>query len=373
MEQVDCIIIGAGVIGLAIARSLSMSGKEVIILDKETSFGMETSSRNSEVIHAGIYYPKNSLKAKLCVQGRDLLYRYCQERHISHKKCGKLIIACSDQEIEALQSIKRTAKANGVDDLIFLDEKQVLEKEPELEVIAGLLSPSTGIVDSHNFMLSLLGDVENNGGIFAPRSKFLSGEITKDKFILNIQDTESFQEFQIQTKTLINAAGLHAASLLKDLKGFPQRHIPPTYYAKGNYFSLSSRTSFNHLIYPVPEVGGLGIHLTLDMAGNARFGPNVEWVEDVSDYTVNEKLRDIFFESIKKYWPHIKKEALVPGYSGIRPKIAPRGQTGDFIIQTNEEHGIPNLVNLFGIESPGLTSSLAVGDLVQAYTTPSRY
>jgi len=372
MEKVDCIIIGAGVIGLAIARSLSLQGKEVLILDKETSFGMETSSRNSEVIHAGIYYPKDSLKAKLCVQGRDLLYQYCQERHISHKKCGKLIVACTDQEVEALQSIEQKAKTNGVNNLIFLDKKQVLEKEPDLDVIAGLLSPSTGIIDSHNFMLSLLGDVENNGGIFVPRSKFINGEITGDRFTLTICDTESGEDFKIQTRTLINASGLHATSLLENLKGFPQKHIPTTYYANRNYFSLSSKTHFNHLIYPVPEVGGLGIHLTLDMGGNAKFGPNVEWVDNISDYAVDEKLQDVFFKNIKKYWPGIKKESLVPGYSGIRPKIAPQGQTGDFFIQTHKEHGIANLINLFGIESPGLTSSLAIADYVRKSIMDSR-
>lgn len=365
MEKVDCIVIGAGVVGLAIARSLSLQGKEVLIIDKQAAFGMETSSRNSEVIHAGIYYPKDSLKAKLCIKGRDLLYQYCQERHISHKKCGKLIVACSDQDIETLTAIQQKAKANGVNNLSFLDRRQVLEKEPDLDVIGGLFSPSTGIIDSHNFMLSLLGDIENNGGIFVPRSEFTKGEITGDKFTLTICDTESGEAFKIQARSLINAGGLHASFLLKNLKGFPPQQIPKTYYAKGSYFSLSSKAPFNHLIYPVPETGGLGIHLTLDMGGHAKFGPNVEWVNDISDYAVDEGLRDVFFENIRKYWPGIKKEALVPGYSGIRPKIMPEGQTGDFYIQPHKEHGIPNLINLFGIESPGLTASLAIAAFVR--------
>jgi L-2-hydroxyglutarate oxidase LhgO len=365
MEQVDCLIIGAGVIGLAIARSLSMQGIEVLVLDKETSFGMETSSRNSEVIHAGIYYPKDSLKTKLCVEGRDLLYSYCQERHISHKKCGKLIVACTGQEVDTLKTIQKKAKGNGVHNLAFLSREQVLEKEPDLDVVAGLFSPDTGIIDSHNFMLSLLGDIENNGGTFVPRSKFISGKITSDKFIVNICDTESGQELKIQTKTLINAAGLYAGPLLENLKGFPQKHIPKTYYAKGHYFSLSGTTTFKHLIYPVPEAGGLGIHLTLDMGGGAKFGPNVEWIDEISDYAADEKLRDVFFENIKKYWPAVKKEALVPGYTGIRPKTAPRGSENDFVIQTEKEHGIANLVNLLGIESPGLTSSLAIAAAVE--------
>jgi len=278
MEQVECIVIGAGVVGLAVARALAMAGTEVLILDKEPSFGMETSARNSEVIHAGIYYPKDSLKAKLCVAGRDMLYEYCQARRIDHKKCGKLIVACSDNDVAKLKEIKQKAEDNGVHDLVLLNQAQVLEKEPALNAVAGLFSPSTGIIDSHGFMLSLLGDVENNGGMFVAKTKILGGQVIDDGFILNVEDMKSSEVYEIKTKIVINSAGLYATDFLKNMEGFPNNHIPKTYYAKGNYFSLSTKTDFKHLIYPVPEVGGLGIHLTLDMQGRAKFGPNVEWI-----------------------------------------------------------------------------------------------
>lgn len=371
MEHVDCIVIGAGVIGLAVARALSLKGKEVIVLDKEVSFGMETSSRNSEVIHAGIYYSENSLKAKLCVIGRHMLYDYCQERGISHKKCGKLIVACSEDEVGKLQSIKDKAEKNGVHDLVLLSQEEVLEKEPELNAVAGLFSPSTGIIDSHNFMLSMVGDIENKGGIFVSRSEVMGGKILDDGFILNVKNSDTSEEYSIQANLIINSSGLYAAELLKKMNGFPTQHIPNIYYAKGNYFSLSSQTKFNHLIYPVPEVGGLGIHLTLDMNNQAKFGPNVEWLDSVDihnlNYDVDENLRDIFYQNIKKYWPAIKKDALSPSYSGIRPKIMPKGHEGDFFIQTEKDHGIKNMINLFGMESPGLTSSLAIAEEINKY------
>lgn len=364
MEQVECIVIGAGVVGLAVARALAMAGTEVLILDKEPSFGMETSARNSEVIHAGIYYPKGSLKAELCVAGRDMLYEYCQARRIDHKKCGKLIVACSKNDVTKLKEIKQKAEDNGVHDLALLSQDQVLEKEPALNAVAGLFSPSTGIIDSHSFMLSLLGDIENNGGMFVPKTKILGGRVVGGGFVLNLKDTKSAEIYEIKANMVVNSAGLHVTDFLKDLQGFPDNHIPRTYYAKGSYFSLSTKTDFKHLVYPVPEVGGLGIHLTLDMEGRAKFGPNVEWIDEIN-YNMDAELADVFFESIKKYWPGVKKEALSPDYCGIRPKIAPKGQVGDFVIQTQGDHGIKNMVNLFGIESPGLTASLAIAKHVE--------
>jgi len=366
MEHVDCIVIGAGVVGLSIARALALKGKEVFILDKEASFGMETSSRNSEVIHAGIYYPQGSLKAKFCVKGREMLYQYCQERHINHKKCGKLIVACTENEIKKLSAIKEKAEQNGVSDLRFLDKDEVLQKEPELSAVAGLHSPSTGILDSHSFMLSLLGDIENNGGIFVPKSKVIGGRVLEKGFVLTVQDVESSDQYEIKTNNIINSAGLYAADMLKNMKGFPKQKIPKIYYAKGSYFSLSSKTRFSHLIYPVPEVGGLGVHLTLDLDGNAKFGPNVQWVDDIN-FDVDDALRGVFYSHIIKYWPNLNQNDLVPGYSGIRPKTSPQGVENDFVIQTSQDHGIKNMVNLYGMESPGLTSSLAIAEHVATY------
>lgn len=362
IEKVDAIVIGAGVIGLACARSLAMAGKDVIILEQCNDFGTQTSSRNSEVIHAGIYYPVDSLKAKLCVRGRELLYDYCDARSINYLKCGKLIVANSETQIDNLKAINSRAILNGVHDLQFLSEYQALNLEPELKCFGALLSPSTGIVDSHNLMLSLLGDAQKHGAVLAVRSTVLSIESTSKGIRVNI-DTELEENTELLAKIVINASGHHATSLALTCKVISKAKIPRSYFAKGSYFSLSSKSPFRRLIYPIPEEGGLGVHLTIDLGGQAKFGPDVEWVNNI-DYKIDPNRVNNFYSEIRKYWPNLPNDALQPAYVGIRPKISPAGIDSDFVIQTEKEHGVNGLINLFGIESPGLTASLAIAEYV---------
>jgi L-2-hydroxyglutarate oxidase LhgO len=365
MEKVDCIIIGAGVIGLAIGKDIAKQGLDTIIVEREDSFGTITSSRNSEVIHAGIYYPTNSLKSKLCVKGNNLLYQYCEENHVSTKKCGKLIVATHNNQIPDLEKIYSQARANGVKDLSIINSNEANSLEPDLNCVSAIYSSSTGIIDSHGFMLSLLGHFESYGGNIAYQSPFQSAKyIDRNKFEVQIGGNS---DVIVQTKYLINCAGLSATKVAHLVGGMPLEKIPKIYFAKGNYFSLTGKSPFSRLIYPIPEPGGLGIHLTIDINGSSRFGPDVEWLKAVSEdeinYAVNKNRSHQFYSSIQKYWPNIKNGSLEPNYSGVRPKLALNGQA-DFVFQTEAEHGLKGLINLYGFESPGLTSSLAISEYV---------
>ncbi len=361
MDKVECVVIGAGVIGLAIARRLAQAGREVIVLEAAEGIGTVTSSRNSEVIHAGIYYKAGSLMAQMCVSGKRALYQYCRDHGIPHRNCGKLIVATTPAETAKLQSIRAHAEANGVLDLQTLSGDAARALEPALNCEAALLSPSTGIVDSHSFMLALRGDAEDAGTACAFHAPLLRARAASDRIEL---DVGGDAPISIQCRLLVNAAGLGAPAVARSIDGMPLDRIPPAYLAKGNYFSCSARAPFSHLIYPVPEPGGLGVHLTLDMAGQARFGPDVEWVEAI-DYAVDASRAERFYPAIRRYWPTLPDGALMPSYSGIRPKIVPPAvAVQDFVIQGPQHHGVGGLINLFGIESPGLTSSLAIADHV---------
>jgi L-2-hydroxyglutarate oxidase LhgO len=361
MDRVSCVIIGAGVIGLAVARRLAQAGREVIVLEAAEGIGTVTSSRNSEVIHAGIYYSAGSLMARMCVSGKHALYDYCRDHGIPFRNCGKLIVATTPNETLKLQSIKAHAEANGVHDLRTLGGKEARALEPALNCDAALLSPSTGIIDSHAFMLALRGEAEGAGAACAFHAPLLRGRATLGGFEL---DVGGEAPITLACELLINAAGLAATFVARGIDGMPIELIPPAYLAKGNYFSCGARAPFSHLIYPVPEPGGLGVHLTLDMAGQARFGPDVEWV-DAIDYAVDPARAEKFYPAIRRYWPALPDGALMPSYSGMRPKIVPPAvAVQDFLIQGPKDHGVDGLINLFGIESPGLTSSLAIADYV---------
>jgi L-2-hydroxyglutarate oxidase LhgO len=361
MEKIDCVVVGAGVIGLAVARRLALAGREVIILEAAEAIGTVTSSRNSEVIHAGIYYPAASLMARMCVSGKRALYDYCSDHGIPHRNCGKLIVATSPKETLRLQSIRAHAEANGVLDLQTLSGDAARALEPALNCEAALLSPSTGIVDSHAFMLALRGDAEDAGAACAFHAPLLHAKAAAGRIEL---DVGGDAPITLACELLVNAAGLGASAVARSIGGMPIDLIPPAYLAKGNYFSCNARAPFSRLIYPVPEPGGLGVHLTLDMAGQARFGPDVEWVETI-DYAVDPARAERFYPAIRRYWPTLPDGALMPSYSGIRPKIVPPAVAAqDFLIQGPRDHGVDGLINLFGIESPGLTSSLAIADYV---------
>lgn len=361
MDELDCVVIGAGVVGLAVARALALQGRDVVVLEKAKLIGSETSSHNSEVIHAGIYYAADSLKARFCVEGRKRLYPFLEERGIEHKKCGKLIVATSTAQVGELADIKKRAERNGVDDLRFIDQAELREMEPALKTQAALLSPSTGILDSHGLMLAYQGDMEDRGGAIAFGSSVESMEVQGDGIVLHIAgDTQ----MMVKAKRVVNSAGFSAPLLAAKTTGLTAVHQPTGYYAKGNYFTLAGRVPFSKLIYPVPEKAGLGVHLTLDLGRQARFGPDVEWVE-TPDYVVDPTRGEAFYAAIRNYWPGLADNALQPGYAGIRPKLQAPGEAAqDFRIDGPKAHGIAGLVNLFGIESPGLTSSLAIGDYV---------
>jgi L-2-hydroxyglutarate oxidase LhgO len=360
MDTVDCVVIGAGVVGLAVARALALEGREVMLLEAANAIGTGTSSRNSEVIHAGIYYAPGSLKARLCVAGKQLLYDYCAERGVAHRRCGKLIVATSDAQAAELPGIIAKAAAHGVHDLVLLTREQAQAMEPQLACVAAVYSPSTGIVDSHALMLSLQGDLENAGGVVAFNSPLAHARCAQDAITLVADDGT-----ELAADTVVNAAGLQAPALAARFAGLDPACVPRAYYAKGNYFTLSGRSPFSRLIYPVPEpashLAGLGVHLTIDLGGQAKFGPDVEWVESPDDLLVDAARGDAFYAEVRKYWPALVDGALAPGYAGIRPKIQPPGApASDFLIQGPQAHGVRGLVNLFGIESPGLTSSLAI-------------
>jgi L-2-hydroxyglutarate oxidase LhgO len=364
MDRVECVVVGAGVVGLAVARALAQAGREVVILEAEDAIGTHTSSRNSEVIHAGIYYPKGSLKARACVAGRQRLYAYCASHGVPHRRCGKLIVATDERQVEELRGILAKAHANGVGDVAEIPAAEARRMEPALHCVAALHSPSTGIVDSHALMLSYLGDAEAAGAMLALKSPLGRAAFTGREFELQVGNTS------IAATVLVNSAGLRAPSVARAIEGFPAEKVPPEFYAKGNYYALAVRPPFSRLVYPVPEPGGLGVHVTLDLAGQARFGPDVEWIERIGradDYAVDPRRAERFYAAIRRYWPGLPEGALAPGYAGIRPKISgPKEPAADFLLQGPAEHGLPGLVNLFGIESPGLTASLALADDVAA-------
>lgn len=357
MDTVDTVIIGAGVVGLAIARELAIAGREVVILEAEDAIGTHTSSRNSEVIHAGIYYPQGSLKARACVEGKALLYAYCDSHGVPYRRCGKLIVAANAAQHGELEAIRTKAHANGVTDVEWMTREAAIALEPQLACVAALVSPSTGIIDSHALMLAYLGDAEAHGAMLALKSPLLRAAVRADGFEI---ETGGAAAMRLHARTLVNSAGLTAPGVARRIEGFPAAQVPREFYAKGNYYSLAGRSPFSRLVYPVPEPGGLGVHLTLDLGGQARFGPDVEWVESI-EYSVDPGRAERFYAAIRRYWPALADGALAPGYAGIRPKTAGPGEAApDFHIQGPGEHGVAGLVNLFGIESPGLTASLAL-------------
>jgi len=360
-DAVECVVVGAGVVGLAVARALARAGHEVLILEAARQFGTETSSRNSEVIHAGLHYPNGSLKARFCVKGRDMLYAYCAEHGVPYKRLGKLTVACDEREAKSLEAIVKKAEGNGVDNLEWVSGDEARRMEPELRCVCAVHSPSTGIIDSHALMLAYLGDAEAAGASLAYRARVESGRGSRDGFALEVGGDE---KMSLDCKLLVNSAGLYAPAVSRTIAGIPPATIPRDYFCRGVYFTLSGRAPFQRLVYPVPEHAGLGVHLTLDMGGQAKFGPDTEWIDSV-DYTVDPRRGDKFYEAIRTYWPGLKDGALQPGYAGIRPKISgPTEPAADFVVQGPADHGLAGLVNLYGIESPGLTSSLAIAEHV---------
>lgn len=360
-ERIDCAVIGAGVVGLAIARKLALSGRDVIILEAEDAFGTHTSSRNSEVIHAGIYYATGTLKARLCVPGRKALYEYCAQHQVNHRRIGKVVVACDESELAGLKKYKEQAEINGVDDLQMLDRAQLAALEPEVACVAGFLSPSTGIVDSHGLMLAYLGDAEEHGASLALASPVVSGAVSGDGIQLEVGGSAGMS---LVCNTVINAAGLNAQAVARSISGIPAETIPPTYYAIGHYYTLAGRPPFSRLVYPVARQDWLGVHVTVDLGGRVKFGPDFAWTDRI-DYRFDETREQAFYKAIRRYYPGLRDGALVPGYTGIRPRITGPGEPAqDFVIQGAEAHGVRGLVNLYGIESPGLTSSLAIADHV---------
>ncbi|HTT39457.1 MAG TPA: NAD(P)/FAD-dependent oxidoreductase [Burkholderiales bacterium] len=368
-EKVDAVVIGAGVVGLGVARELALAGREVIVLEAEASIGNHTSSRNSEVIHAGLYYPKGSLKARLCIAGKHKLYAYCAERGIPHQRIGKIVVASDEAEVEAVRSYAAKAEANGVSDLRWLPAAELHELEPQVRCVAGFLSPSTGIVDSHALMLALQGDAENHGAALAFLSPILSGAIHDDGIVLSVGGAEPMT---LCASAVVNCAGLFAQNVARSIRGLAPESVPPQYFAKAHYYTLSGRSPFRRLVYPVATHAFLGVHVTLDLGGQARFGPDVCWVDGV-DYGFDHTREPLFYEAIRRYYPGLQDGALQPAYTGVRPKISgPHQPAADFLIQGPREHGVPGLVNLYGIESPGLTAAMAIGEHVRDLLSQGR-
>ncbi|XP_042485229.1 L-2-hydroxyglutarate dehydrogenase, mitochondrial [Macadamia integrifolia] len=387
-ETVDCVVIGAGVVGIAVARELALKGREVLVIESASTFGTGTSSRNSEVIHAGIYYPPKSLKSIFCVRGKELLYKYCSDHGVPHERIGKLIVATGSSEIPKLNDILCHGIENGVNDLRMMEGSEAMRMEPELQCMKALLSPSTGIVDSHSLMLSLMGEAENHRTTFSYDTTVTGGHLEGNQIHLYTAESKDFEKctenfppqpgLVLIPKLVVNSAGLSASSIARRYIGIASGVIPPTYYARGCYFTLSNTpvSPFKHLIYPIPEDGGIGVHVTLDMGGHVKFGPDVEWINDVDDisiflnkfdYSVSADRAQSFYPKVRRYYPSLKDGSLEPGYAGIRPKLTgPRQSPADFVVQGEDIHGVPGLVNLFGIESPGLTSSLAIAEYVAA-------
>ena len=363
MDRAECVVVGAGVVGLAVARALAKAGREVILLEREGRIGAHTSSRNSEVIHAGLYYPAGSAKATFCPRGREMLYAYCAARGVAHRRLGKIIVATEAAQVAGLGVIAAAAAANGVADLAPLDRAALARLEPELRGVAGLLSPSTGIIDAHGYMLSLLGEIEEAGGAVAHHARLSAARpLEGGGFLLDV--VSGGETTRLAADRLVNAAGLFAGEVAAGIEGLPDAFRRRVHYCKGTYFASAARAPFRHLIYPVPERDGLGVHLTLDLAGSARFGPDTEWVEGI-DYGLDPARGAGFYAAIRRYWPDLPEGALAPTYAGVRPKLAPAGGPAtDFVLDGPAAHGLPGLVNLFGIESPGLTASLALAEAV---------
>jgi L-2-hydroxyglutarate oxidase LhgO len=361
-DRVDCVVIGAGVVGLAVARAVALTGREVVILEKADIIGSETSSRHSEVIHAGIYYAQDSLKARFCVDGKHAMYEFCDAHGVTYNRCGKIIVATDEAQVPELERLKANAAANGVDDLEWMTPADVTEMEPAVFCVGALLSPSTGILDSHSYMLALQGDAEEAGAMIAYMTPVTGGKVVNDGIRL---DCGGASPMSLTADLVINSAGLWAQAVAATIDGVPGDTVPPTYYCKGNYYTLSGKPPFRRPIYPVPEKAGLGVHVTVDLGGQVRFGPDVEWVDSI-DYDVDPARADKFYAAVRKYYPALQDGAIQPGYSGIRPKIqAPDEAARDFVIQGPDDHGVPGLINLYGIESPGMTSSLAIADYVR--------
>jgi L-2-hydroxyglutarate oxidase LhgO len=353
----ETVVIGAGVVGIAVARAFAMAGHEVLVLEQEGRIGQHQSSHNSEVIHSGIYYSPSSVKARLCLSGRTELYAFAAERGIPHRRVGKLVVATESEQVAKLRSMYAASLANGVEDVTLLDRSEAKAKEPALECMAALWSPSTGVIDSHAYLLALQAEAEQHGATFAFNARLRSGEVKPSGFRLRIDAPEPTD---IDCRHFINCGGLFAPALMRTLAGYPAERIPHAWFARGNYFACQCRVPFDRLIYPVPDQIGLGIHLTLDVSGGAKFGPDVELVDKVS-YAIDPSRAEHFYTSIRRYWPGLPDGVLVPAYAGVRAKIGPRDVVQDFLIETEADHHIPGLINLFGIESPGLTSSLAIG------------
>ena len=368
METVDAVVVGAGVVGLAVARALALAGRETLLVERESAIGTGISSRNSEVIHAGLYYPRGSLKARLCVAGRARLYAYCASHGVAHRRCGKLVVATAPEQLAGLAELAGRARANGVDELRVLDAAEARALEPALACHGALLSPSTGIVDSHGLMLALQGDFERAGGALVLRSPVRAIRCGAGGHEVDVGGAEPVT---LRARAVVNAAGLHAPALARAMQGLAARWVPAARYCKGNYFALGAgRAPFTRLVYPLPRDGGLGVHLTLDLAGQARFGPDTQWLPegieaDAIDYRVDPVRGEAFYAEVRRYWPGLADGALQPAYSGVRPKLhGPAEPAPDFGVQGPLEHGVAGLVNLFGIESPGLTCSLALADAV---------
>ena len=371
MDTLDTVVIGAGVVGLAAARALARAGHDVVLLEQADAIGTGVSSRNSEVIHAGLYYAPGSLKATLCVRGKALLYEFCARYGVAHRACGKWVVATAAEQIPALERLQSIAQANGVP-LVRLTGEQAQAQEPGLRCLAALWSPTTGIVDSHGLMLALQGDLEAHGGVVALGSRVTHLTPTGNGWRLRVTSRDEPDGTEWWAQRVVNAAGLYACAVAAATGGLEPIWQPRAHFAKGNYFALAGRAPFGCLVYPAPQDAWLGVHLTLDLGGQARFGPDLEWLPagtdpDQLDYTVDPQRADAFYAEVRRYWPDLPDGALQPAYSGVRPKLYGPGEAApDFRIDGPAQHGLPGLVNLLGIESPGLTSALAIGEQVVA-------
>ncbi len=360
-ETADVLVIGAGVVGLAVGRALALAGREVIVVEQHDAFGTETSARNSEVIHAGIQYRPRGTRARLAVKGRDALYAYCADRGVNHKRCGKLLVAIGDEDVARLGDLKARAERNGVDDLSIITREEARALEPNVECSAAIRSPSSGIVDSHGLMLALLGDLENAGGVLALSSPVVGGAVCDDGIDIEIGGDDPIT---LRAKLVVNCAGLWSDRVARSIVGLPPESIPTLRYARGQYFTYSGAAPFQRLIYPLPSPDSQGVHYTCDLGGQAKLGPDITFIDSNTDYFVDETRRDAFAAAARKFWPDLDPERLVPGYAGIRPKLKGPGEEGDFLIQGKAVHGIETYVGLYGIESPGLTTCLAIADHV---------